>query len=168
MTTTETQTETTRIKPATSDTWDAQFAEPKTRYPKVREPIHVALYIITQNPGIKLHDAKAQAKLHGARITAASAAAAQRLLSRQDGTGGASLPARRKASNAAPAATTRRTRRPRATASKATDPEALIREVADKIRGQGAAEAERLRSAMRKALRKALRKAIDLLTVAVE
>ena len=57
----------------------------EVRYPKVREPILVALHILTQNPDISLDDAKAQAALHGTRITAASVAGARRLLSRQDG-----------------------------------------------------------------------------------
>ena len=149
MTTTETAEATI---PTTNDTWTEQFAELKARYPKVREPILVALHIITQNPEISLDDAKAQAAVHGTRITAASVSAAKRLLSRQDNatvTPTHTTPAPRK-----PAA-----RRPRAS-SAPTDVESMIRQVAGKIRAEGDAEAERLRVAMRKA--------IDLLTEAVQ
>ena len=111
----------------------------------MREPIVVALNILTQNPDISLDDAKSQAQLHGARITAASVAGAQRLLSRQDGLL-APTPPRTKA-----ATTTRRA--PRSRKSDADlDVEALIRATAGKIEAQGSAVAGRLREAMRKAI----------------
>jgi hypothetical protein len=133
---------------ATAAEWTTTFETLKARYPKVREAILVALHILIQNPEISLDDAKAQAKLHGTRITAASVASAQRLLRRQDG---APEPARGKAP-AAPTAPTRRTGRPRAAATYTTDPEALIRTVAEQIRRQSDAEAERLRAAVHKAI----------------
>ena len=52
--------------------WDEQFAAIKARHPNVRDAILVALHIVSQNPDIELADAKAQAALHGVRITAAS------------------------------------------------------------------------------------------------
>lgn len=60
--------------------WNEQFATLKARYPHVRNAILVALHIITQNPDISLDDAKAQANLHGTRITAASVNGARKLL----------------------------------------------------------------------------------------
>jgi isoaspartyl peptidase/L-asparaginase-like protein (Ntn-hydrolase superfamily) len=64
--------------------WANRLAALKTRYPKVREPILVALNILLENPNVSLDDAKQVAAEHGARITAASVSAAQRLLSRQN------------------------------------------------------------------------------------
>jgi hypothetical protein len=87
-------------------------------------------------------DPKAQARLHGVKITAASVNAARTLLSRMD------------AAPAAPKTTTAptpRTRRPR-TAGIPFDAEALVRSVVAKIQGQGSVEAQRLREAMRKAI----------------
>lgn len=123
----------------------------KTRYPKVREPIVMALHILMQNPNITLDDAKAQAALRGVRITAASVSAAQRLLSRQDGDVPPKTPKPPKDPTTAPAPQTGPVRRRRAPA-KEVDAEALIRGVLGKIQEQGSAEAERLRDAIRKAI----------------
>jgi len=147
MTTTETKTESTATSPADA-TWDGAFEKLKARYPKVREPIVMALHILMHDPKIASDDAKAQAKLHGVRITAASLSAAQRLLSRQDDGDGAEAP---KARKAPAAAKTGRQRRPRA-AGKDVDAEALIKQVVVKIQDAGNAEADRLREAMRKAI----------------
>ena len=130
---------------------DAQFAQLKARYPKVREPILVALHILSQNPDIDPDDAKAQAALRGVRITAASLNAAQRLLSRQDGAPAVAATPARARRNGAVAATKPQPRRPRA-AKPDLNAEALIRGVVSKIQDQGNAETERLRDAMRKAI----------------
>ena len=126
-------------------TWNAQFAALKTRYPHVRDAILTALHIVSQNPSIAVDDAKAQAKLLGTRITAASVSAAQRLMSRQD-----RLPAAT-ANKAGTTAPQRPARRARPTDT-AFDTEALVRGVVAKIQGQGSVEADRLRDAMRKAI----------------
>jgi len=147
MTTTETKTESTATSPADAS-WTESFEALKARYPKQREAIVMALHILMHDPKIASDDAKAQAKLHGVRITAASLSAAQRLLSRQDDGDGAEAPKVRKA----PAtAKTGRVRRPRA-AGKDVDAEALIKQVVVKIQHAGNAEADRLREAMRKAI----------------
>ncbi len=142
MTATETQP-----NPTPTDDWNAQFAALKTRFPKVRETIIFAFHVLQSNPDIALDDLKAQAKLHGIRVTASSVTAAERLLAPTLATNGA-------AAGSAPspaAAKPRRTRRPRAAASP-LDVESLIRTTVDKIQDQGAAEAERLREAIRKAI----------------
>jgi hypothetical protein len=130
---------------------DSQLADLKARYPKVREPILVALHILAQNPGVGIDDAKAQAALRGVRITAASLNAAQRLLSRQDGAPAVAATPARARRNGAVAATKPQPRRPRA-AKPDLNAEALIRGVVSKIQDQGNAETERLRDAMRKAI----------------
>ena len=63
--------------------WNDQFAALKNRFPHVRDAILVAMHILAQNPDVTVEDAKAQANLLGARITAASIAGAQRLLAKQ-------------------------------------------------------------------------------------
>jgi hypothetical protein len=67
-----------------TEPWGDLFAKLQLRYPKVREPIVAALTALIQNPGIDVDHAKAVAAANGMRITAASVAAAERLLSRQD------------------------------------------------------------------------------------
>lgn len=133
--------------PVPTTEWNTAFQTLRARYPKVREPIVVALHILQQNPDIALDDAKAQAALHGARITAASVSAAQRLLSRQDG-----APAGETAKpKMAPKPATPRARR----ATRADTPldiEGVVRDAVTRISAKGAADAERLRAAMRKAI----------------
>jgi len=132
--------------PATgNDTWTRQLAELKSRYKHVREPVLVALNILLHDPGVALADAKARAALHGIRITAASVDAARRLRERMDDPQPAA--AVRKPTNK-PATVSRRAR----AASPASDPEALIRGLVEKLQGQKSAEAEGLRDAMRKAI----------------
>ena len=126
------------------------FEALKARYPKVREPIVMALHILTQAPNISLDDAKAQAAARGIRITAASVSAAQRLLSRQDA-GDAPKAAPRPQAKAVPTApTAARTRRPRA--AKEIDAQALIKQVVDRIQDAGSAETQRLRDGIQKAI----------------
>jgi len=133
---------------AANDTWADQLERLRARYKHVRQPILVALNILLHDPEISLDDAKAQANLHGVRITAASVAGAQRLLSRRDGDNGGDEP---KAKGAADALRSPRPRRPRPPA-KEVDPEALIRGLVGKIQQQGNAEADRLRDAIRRAI----------------
>jgi len=139
----------TATSPTTKNTaWNDQFAALKARYPHVRDAILVALHIISQDPDIAIDDAKAQAQVHGVRITAASINAARRLLSRQD-----SAPANApKAKGATAPIAKSPTRRARPAPTASVDAEALIRQVADKIRAEGSLEAQRLRDAMRRAI----------------
>jgi len=80
--------------------------------------------------------------LHGARITAASVAAAQRLLARQD-------PAPVATSTPAATAPQRpaRRERPVRAAGIPFDAEALVRSVVAKVQSHGSVEADRLRDA---------------------
>ena len=125
----------TQPNPTPTDDWNAQFAALKARFPKVRETIVFAIHALQSNPDIALDDLKAQAKMHGIRVTASSVTAAQRLLARTLATNGA-------AAGSAPnpaTATPRRPRRPRA-AQAPLDVESLIRTTVGKILDQGAAE----------------------------
>ena len=144
--TTRTATETS----SPTDTWTAQLGHLKSRYRHVREPILVALNILLHDQSIALDDAKAQAVLHGTRITAASVNAAKTLLAKMDAQ---DIAAGAQREPAVPPTTrpARPARRPRA-ADTHVDAEALIRGVVAKIQGQGNAEADRLREAMRKAI----------------
>ena len=112
------------------------FAVLKAQFPKAKDTIVFCVHVLQQNGDAGLDELKAQAGLHGLRVTAASVAAARRLLA---GDGGeAQVPAK-----------------PRARANVANvggDAEALLRQVLVKVQGQGQAEAERLRAAMRKAV----------------
>ena len=142
-----TATATESMPTITTDTWTQQLAQLKARHKHVHEPILVALNILLHNQNIALEDAKAQATLHGVKITAASMNAAQKLLPATPATSAPTTP------DAAPAptATTRPTRRVRAP-EPAMDAEALIRGVVSKLQSQGSADAQRLRDAMRKAI----------------
>ena len=149
MTATDTMTE-----PDTTnsiDPWDAQFAALKARFPKAKDSIVFCIHALQTTPGIALDDLKAQAALHGLRVTGASVTAARRLLAPAAAPGDA-------AADAPVEPTSRRTRQRRPAAAP-MDPEAMIREVAEKIRRHGDAEAERLRAA--------ITKAVELLTAAV-
>ena len=142
-----TETLTVPESPASSTDWNTAFQTLRARYPKVREAIVVALHILMQNPDISLDDAKAQASLHGVRITAASVSAAQRLLSRQD-----AAPAP-KAAPAAVATQLAKTRTRRAAKPDApVDIEGVVRDAVTRISAKAAADAERLRAAVRKAI----------------
>ena len=134
----------TETAPATSDTWTQQLAQLKARYKHVREPVLVSLNILMHDQNIAIEDAKAQASLHGVRITAASVNAARTLLSRMDSPVVATPTAK-----AEPTAPVRAARRLRA---EPVDAEALVRGFVAKLKGQGNAEAERLREGIRKAI----------------
>ncbi len=59
----------TETLPMTSptDSWDAQFAALKTRFPKAKDSIVFCIHALQNSPDIALDDLKAQAKLHGIR-----------------------------------------------------------------------------------------------------
>ena len=128
-----------------TDTWNQQLAQLKARYKHVREPVLIALNILMHDQNIALEDAKAQAKLHGVKITAASINAARTLLSRMDSPVVATPTAKSE-----PTAPVRLARRARA--AEPVDAEALVRGFVAKLRGQGNAGAERLREGIRKAI----------------
>ena len=129
----------------TTDTWTQQLAQLKTRYKHVREPVLVALNILMHDQNIALEDAKAQANLHGVRITAASVNAARTLLSRMDSPVVATPTA--KSEPTTPVRSARRAR-----VAEPADAEVIIRGFVAKVKGQGKAEAERLRDGIRKAI----------------
>jgi hypothetical protein len=137
----------TEPAPTRPDTWAKQLEQLKARYTHVRPPILVALNILLHDPNITVDDAKAQAQLHGTRITAASVSAAQRLLAKADGK---PIGAPAAATTASP--TPQRPARRARTAAQAVDAEALIRGLVSRLQGQGAADTERLKDAMRKAI----------------
>ena len=141
-------TATETIPTPTPDTWSNQLEQLRARYKHVRPPILAALNILAQKPNIAIEDAKAQASLHGVRITAASVSAARTLLSRMDAP---RVPATATSKTGATATLQRPARRARATES-TVDAEALIRGVVGKLQTQSSAETERLRGAMRKAI----------------
>lgn len=126
--------------PAT-DSWNQQFEQLRVRYRHARPAVLVALNILLSNPDIADVDAKAQADVHGFRITAASLGAARILLARMDSV----PPAAVAVSIAKPARKTRPVDAP-------TDAEALVRTFVAKLQTQGNAEADRLRDAIRKAV----------------
>ena len=128
----------------TTNNWNHEMAQLKARYKHVREPVLVALNILMHDQNIAIEDAKAQASLHGVRITAASVNAARTLLSRMDSPVAATPTAKSE-----PTAPVRSARRVRA---EPVDAEVIIRGFVAKLRGQGNAEAERLREGIRKAI----------------
>ena len=135
-------------EPTTTQPWTDLFEELKTRYPKVREPVLAALAVLMQDPDIDVEHAKAVAAANGFRITAASIAGAQRLLSRQGATTEIAPPKDKPAKAVAKARPGRPARRPEAN----LDVEALIRATAERIQTQGNVEADRLRDGIRKAI----------------
>jgi hypothetical protein len=133
------------IPATTTDTWSLQLAQLKARYEHVRPPILAALNVLLLSPNISLDDAKAQAAMHGVRITAASVNAAKTLLSRIDAPTAAATP------TLTVPAVPRTPRRPRA-AQPPLDAETMIRSLVERMQGQQTAEVERLRDALRQAI----------------
>jgi hypothetical protein len=125
------------------DPWNQQLEQVRSRYRHVRPAVLVALNILLGNPDIADADAKAQAEVHGFRITAASLGAARVLLERMD-----SVPP---AAVASASPTPKPVRKPKA-ADPTTDAETLVRTFVAKLQTQGNAEADRLRDAIRKAV----------------
>jgi hypothetical protein len=133
----------TQIAPM-NDVWTAQLDQLRSRYKHVRPPILAALNILVNDKDVSTDDAKAQAALHGVRITAASVGAARTLLLRMGAPATLAAPM----SVAAPA---RQPRRHRA-AGTPIDAEALVRGFVAKLQDEGNAETERMREALRKAI----------------
>ena len=66
----------TATEPAsTTDAWTRQLEQLQACYKHVRPPVLAALNILVHDQNITIDDAKAQAALHGVRITAASVGA---------------------------------------------------------------------------------------------
>jgi hypothetical protein len=131
----------TAALPAT-DSWTAQLEQLTARFKHVRKPIVAALNVLLHSRAISNDDAKAQAAARGFRITAASIAGARTLLEKMDA---------RTTTAAAPIAPPARPQR-RVRAPEPVDAEALVRGFVAKLKGQGNAEAERLRVGIRKAI----------------
>jgi hypothetical protein len=136
------------MSPTPTTEWNAAFQELRSRYPKVREPILVALHILTQDPDVRLEDAKARAAMHGTRITAASVSAAQRLLAQS------SSPKSEPAvlTPMPTSAPTRERRARRADPNAEVDVEQVVRNAIAQISAKGSAEADRLRTLIAKAI----------------
>ena len=141
-------TETATSPSLSSDTWNLQLDQLRTRYPHARPAILVALNILLHDKDIADNDAKARAILHGARITAASLGAARTLLSRMDSPTVATEPAPAAASAPTPARAVRRLR----AADQPIDAASMIQQVVSKLQEQGNADADRLRDSIRKAI----------------
>jgi hypothetical protein len=62
----------TDAAPTRTDPWAAQLEQLRFRYKHVHPPILAALSVLFNDRNIAVDDAKAQAALHGVRITAAS------------------------------------------------------------------------------------------------
>jgi len=132
---------------ANAGTWDAAFAALKARYPKAKDTIVFCIHAMRVNPEIALDDLKAQAAMHGIRVTAASVNAAQRLMAPQPARG-----AQDAVEAEAPAKPKARRGRPARAATGELDAEAMLRAVVAKMQAQGSAEAERLRVTIRRAV----------------
>jgi len=132
---------------ATTETWAAQIETLRARYKHVRPPILAALNILLQDQNISVDDAKAQAALHGVKITAASVGAAKRLFERQD-----DRPASVTVVERSPDGFAAETRVRLKAKDSALDPEALIRGVVSKLQARGDAELERVRDGIRRVI----------------
>lgn len=125
-----------------NDAWTAQLEQLRARYKHVRPPILAALNILVNDKDVSTDDAKARASLHGVRITAASIAAAQTLLSRMDAS-----------AVAAPTRSVASPRGPRRRAPETPiDAESLVRGFVQKLQGERNAEGERFREAIQQAI----------------
>lgn len=133
-----------QTSPTNMSTWNAEFAALKSRFPNAKDTIVFCVHALMQSPDVALDDLKAQAALHGLRVTAASVTAARRLMAEGNAQAGAAGPV-------AVAAPQRQPRRVRA-ADAHFDAEALIRQVVGRIQNQGAADGERIKDAVRKAV----------------
>lgn len=147
---------TTPSPKANTGTWDAAFTALKARHPKAKDSIVFCIHALRANPEIGLDDLKAQAAMHGIRVTGASVTAAKRLMVPTPAKGAqdavdAETPAKPKVRRGRPA---------RAGAGD-LDAEAMLRQVVAKMQAQGGKDAERLRAAIRKAVH-LLNRALEL------
>lgn len=138
---------TTPSPKANTGTWDTAFAALKARFPKAKDSIVFCIHALRANPEIGLDDLKAQAAMHGIRVTAASVTAAQRLTAPEPARG-----AQDAATLTVPAQPKARRGRPARAAAGDLDAEAMLRAVVAKMQAQGGKEAERLRAAIRRAV----------------
>ena len=138
---------TTPSPKANTGTWDAAFTALKARHPKAKDSIVFCIHALRANPEIGLDDLKAQAAMHGIRVTAASVNAAQRLMAPEPAR---DAPDAEEAPT--PAKANVRRERPARAAKGEVSAEAMLRQVVAKMQAQSGAEAERLRVAIRKAV----------------
>lgn len=143
-----TETELQPAPPSSTASWDTAFAALKARYPKVKDSIVFCIHALQANPDIALDDLKAQALMHGIRITGASVTAAQKAMVGTSAAKAATMPAAAPTQAEAPPRRVRRIRAPEAN----VDPAAMIHQVVAQLQQQSGAEAERLREAIRKAI----------------
>jgi hypothetical protein len=74
----------TDLQPAVSTTlWDTEFQRLRDRFPKAPVPGRFCIHVLQQDPDIALDDLKAQAHMHGIRVTGWSLHSARRHLTGQ-------------------------------------------------------------------------------------
>ena len=132
---------------ANAGTWDDAFTALKARYPKAKDSIVFCIHALQTHPEIAVDDLKAQAAMHGIRVTGASVNAAQRLMAPEEPR---SAPKAAAVETAPRKPRGRPARQPKAV--EGLDAEAMLRQVVAKMQAQSNAEAERLRAAIRKAV----------------
>ena len=147
MTATETLTEPTT---STTSAWDDQFAALKARFPKAKDSIVFCVHALQTSSNVNIDDLKAQAAMHGIRVTAASLTAAHKLLAPAAPPTSAPQPDSATVAAATPAG--RRAPRAARAPNAPFDVEALIRATVGKLQAQATNEAEHLRAAIRQAI----------------
>lgn len=146
---TDTQALSTPIElPAPTNAWDEQFQRLRARFPGTKDTILFCVQALMQGVHVAIDDLKAQAQMHGLRITAASLNAANKLLSPQPKKVAAKVG---HASAAAPL--TSRGQRLPGSAPMAAGVEGLIRQVVELVQRQSDVRAATMQKAIKDALR---------------
>src|SRR5262245_21053741 len=127
--------------------WNTEFARLRQRFRGVKDTILFCVHALQQNQHLALDDLKAQATLHGLRITAASLNAAHRLLTPQP------PPPAIAAATAGAAPRSRRGRHaPMPRSEPPGDMERMIVEILERVRAESAARIAQLEAALREAM----------------
>ena len=128
--------------------WHSQFAELRSRFPGTKDSVLFCIHALQQDPGIQVDDLKAQAGMHGFRVTTASVAAAQRLLAPA---GPAAAPTPRADQLAAePGNRVRRSRIRKPEPQ--VDLETMLRQVVAKASETGVAKVAKMRAAIQRSI----------------
>src|SRR5882672_7833863 len=67
----------TEASPAPPASWDVEFHRLRAGFPKAKDSILFCIHALQSNESIMLEDLKAQAAMHGIRVTGASVTAAR-------------------------------------------------------------------------------------------
>lgn len=138
-----------QIPAPTPTSWDQEFANLKARFPRAKDSIVFCLHALQQSANIAIDDLRAQAMMHGIRVTASSLTAAQRLLNPAQVT---SSPRTKASVPQVPSALQQPRTRTVRVADSPVDAETMIRQMIGKLQSQNTAESARLRDAIRKAI----------------